>query len=773
MEQILDSKEIKSLVDEKNMNNLKEIYKIFKDKEIIQLTLKAQKEYTEKAENILEYMKYFVNNLIENISIILSNECNKKNKLQENICLEIVVSYLLKIIKSRFNFFPSHKLSLLIYYYLSNSKVNLSTLQNQINSYYTVLNNDLCACYLYFCSINTEEYEFDITKSNEFHKNLENLFDLQLNIPTIPYLEFFNNFMNISLKDKYYYILVINYLKKVINKDDNSKIANLYSLINYLKINNNNTKDLSTKIINNYYNIKNNRVNELTNISVKNILQYSLKSLKINDISDIKVIANEIDNSNKDKSFRNRPIITEKFDKINEYYKDLENELYYIIINKTNYFEINSHFQQRNYWCCIIQLLNLLLDDDNIKNPTIKILFYNIVKLFDKIMDFRIEKDFISNIINLLFILFKSKLDHFLYPEISYLLNNNEIIYEIFLKNENEKILLSEIEKLVIPYFPDEFIKNYDINNMKKFELKNEFFSIFYDFFNEKKITQLDGLDIIKFYQSYNLARTNNNLKYLFYTLYIYFNTFLNTKEYKKIDIEIKHISDSEINIIEKYMKELLQDNNFLILIKEIIKSKVMREAYSIIKKEDQKEKIKLIMKKYDILSFYEDFCLKLDKYLKNETFILMPISKKYKAYTFRFLRIVINTENVEFQNENPMNKNERKTLLKAYLAFLLIHELNHFIKRLNMINIDSEEAVTPRSNEGGKELMNLLFGHYLLNNNINLNQANYILDINNWKKNLDDFKNGYNNTLKEKNDKSIAFLYTGYSEICYNGFLK
>ena len=89
------------------------------------------------------------------------------------------------------------------------------------------------------------------------------------------------------------------------------------------------------------------------------------------------------------------------------------------------------------------------------------------------------------------------------------------------------------------------------------------------------------------------------------------------------------------------------------------------------------------------------------------------------------------------------------------------------------MINIDSEEAVTTRNNEGGKELMNLLFGHYLLKNNIYLNQSNYILDINNWKKSLHDFKKDYNNILKEKNDKSISFLYTGYSEICYNGFLK
>lgn len=97
-------KVLNSLIDKINITNLNEIYKKYKDKEIIKLSLQAQNEFEEKAKNIQEYMKYFVNNLIENISIILSNDNNGKNKFKENFCLEIVISYLFKIIKSKFIF---------------------------------------------------------------------------------------------------------------------------------------------------------------------------------------------------------------------------------------------------------------------------------------------------------------------------------------------------------------------------------------------------------------------------------------------------------------------------------------------------------------------------------------------------------------------------------------------------------------------------------------------------------------------------------------------
>jgi len=348
-------------------------------------------------------------------------------------------------------------------------------------------------------------------------------------------------------------------------------------------------------------------------------------------------------------------------------------------MNQTNFFEINSNNQKRNYWCCIIQLLSLLLDDDNIKNSVIKILFYIIVKLFSKTIDFQLEKDFISRIINLLFEIFKSKLDIVLYPEISFLLNNNELINDIFFKSENNKKLFTKIEKLIFPYIEKRYSETFDLNKMKNFEIKYEFVPLFYKLFIDTEKTNLDNSDTIKFYIAFNLAKTNNSLEYLFYKIFIYFNNLLKLEDYKVINLGFKSFELSEINIIENYIKKILKDNNFLNLVKNIVKSKVMEEAYSKINEEDKKNKNEYFIKDYDILNYYNNFCANIDKYLKIENFILMRLSRDIKAFTFRFLKIVINIEDVEFKNGN--NEEDKEILLKAYLMFLLIHEFNHLIK--------------------------------------------------------------------------------------------
>ena len=75
-----------------------------------------------------------------------------------------------------------------------------------------------------------------------------------------------------------------------------------------------------------------------------------------------------------------------------------------------------------------------------------------IVDLLNDKLDFRIEDDFISNMINdLLKNIFKNKLDTLLYPEISFLLNNNRDIYDIFLKGEvGKKKFYSSVEKDIL-----------------------------------------------------------------------------------------------------------------------------------------------------------------------------------------------------------------------------------------------------------------------------------------------------------------------------------
>ena len=60
-----------------------------------------------------------------------------------------------------------------------------------------------------------------------------------------------------------------------------------------------------------------------------------------------------------------------------------------------------------------------------------------------------------------------------------------------------------------------------------------------------------------------------------------------------------------------------------------------------------------------------------------------MALPEEIKGFTFRFLKIVINSEGVNIESKNTnINDNDINILLKAYLVFIIIHELNHFMKR-------------------------------------------------------------------------------------------
>ena len=111
-------------------------------------------------------------------------------------------------------------------------------------------------------------------------------------------------------------------------------------------------------------------------------------------------------------------------------------------------------------------------------------------------------------------------------------------------------------------------------------------------------------------------------------------------------------------------------------------------------------------------------------------------------------------------------------TLLKAYLIFLIIHEQNHFMKRFFNLNQDVDLCKTPNVkgySEGGRHLIKLLFGDALINQNLNIEQAKYILDLKNWGKNsVYEFKRDF---LKINADvdkgKYIIYLSSSSKSMC------
>ena len=221
--------------------------------------------------------------------------------------------------------------------------------------------------------------------------------------------------------NKYFFILILNYLKVI----DNNKEINIYILLYYLykryfidiKISHINKKIEIIK--------KEVEMNEAKNKNVHDILNYSLKILDAKNKEDIKKIANELSSIN-----ITEPKFVNCFDNSNEYYKDLLNELFYKIQKLEKCPSIHHLYEIKNYWCSIIKILSILIHQNDIENYIIKIIFYFIVKLFDKDLKFIQEKEFLSNnLYVILDLIFKVKKEIFLYPEISYLLNDNQDIH--------------------------------------------------------------------------------------------------------------------------------------------------------------------------------------------------------------------------------------------------------------------------------------------------------------------------------------------------------
>ena len=162
---------------------------------------------------------------------------------------------------------------------------------------------------------------------------------------------------------------------------------------------------------------------------------------------------------------------------------------------------------------------------------------------------------------------------------------------------------------------------------------------------------------------------------------------------------------------------------------------------------QDNEKKHNLINGK-SIKEYYDEFCNSIAKLNYFNRFIIMALPEEIKGFTFRFLKIFLNHQGINLKYSDETNK---KTLLKAYLVLVIIHELNHFIKRyFNEQNPNSlfNTPIIKGSNvrgEGGKQLIKLLFGDEFINKHLNVEQAKYILDVDNWtKKSVIEFRKNF-----------------------------
>ena len=94
------------------------------------------------------------------------------------------------------------------------------------------------------------------------------------------------------------------------------------------------------------------------------------------------------------------------------------------------------------------------------------------------------------------------------------------------------------------------------------------------------------------------------------------------------------------------------------------------------------------------------------------------------------------------------------------------------FIKRYFNTGILSKLCDTPKIGEikeGEKQLIEILFGHNLIHNCLNVEQASYIINPENWKKkSIFEFRNDFLKiNSKNQNNNSIVYLTSESEDFC------
>ena len=612
--------------------------------------------------------------------------------------------------------------------------------------------------------------ELDFTKKFNFNDIIAYLQAFQNKLPI--YFKGFIKYNNETNGNKYLKLKVYNYFN-MINHYTDEKYSSLYKgylLYGILSYNN----DIQTIDFEAFKSIQAKRIN---NEEAKNILILVIKFLSEKNFNNF---LTKLENENFE-FYPDTSKVLDIFDETDKYYKELYNQLKYNFSQYKQKLKLGCEIYKKNnlrvLWFNFIKLLLLNLSETDIHENNIKIIFYFIVNLFNPEIDssaLEFREDVISK-------LFSQNIT-------STEILSNEIFYQIIDKDYSKYYLVSD----KINNFEQTFINMRDkyltiilknsINRLstgQKIEIKNiqKFminlpFPIFQDY-----LSQIG----INFFKSHSIPP---NL-YSFYKICFY-DLEENEKEsfienIRNIEYPISIINEDDIN-------NVLKDNSFIALINDIMKSPVMKDAYTRIfyyystngefelEQEVFEQKSFKIKNNYinnkSIFDYYKEFCDKLNNLDYTNLFITMSLPESIKAFTFRFLKIVINSEGIRLKNEQSYNTIIILLLLKAYLVFIVIHELNHFMKRYlnkNQIYDLCKTPIIKDYKEGGEQLIKLLFGHILIENSINVEQAQFILEPKNWnKKSVIEFSNEFKKIKKDsKNDNCIVYLKAESKSIC------
>ena len=213
-------------------------------------------------------------------------------------------------------------------------------------------------------------------------------------------------------------------------------------------------------------------------------------------------------------------------------------------------------------------------------------------------------------------------------------------------------------------------------------------------------------------------------------------------KEYKNnFILSVRNINSIDYN----YFYDLISDIKFYNEIIAILKSKSISKYlngyryYEEVSKKNKKNiniyEVKFVNEKEEFIEYFSNEYKLLMNYLTDSSFFMNLFRLKFlpsgiRAFVNYNLKIIFNSLYYAF-NDNIKDSN-KKIIFKAAFKIIIVHEIVHILKYLKKDVDFNEMPSTPRKREGGKMLINYLFGIPVIKC-ITLEEAKKINNITYW----------------------------------------
>ena len=517
------------------------------------------------------------------------------------------------------------------------------------------------------------------------------------------------------------------------------------------------------------------------------IFEITFSSSSENESTDAKqkALSTLIDSEMKDIEIKKFLSIQNISDENFDFSKSIKEDLKYLLIN------FRSEFLFLNIRNNLIRLLCQIIE--SIKEENIEPKLLNVIYVLITSAIFNDTEKQRQTLISFIFMLTT------MYPKEANNVFNSKIYSEI-IKEEKEKtinetydIVMKLLKQAKNCFEEEEDLFNqtvkhlsqlYSWNNIEDGEKKH---NLIYEVVSFIKLSCKDNLK----------GKLNINM----YTDIFYLFPFKNNCT-ARLKFIIKNINQGNCSDFEFYdipfselhnqIQSILAQPSFRQKVYEIFSSKIIKDYYQLKEEYLKVQKDNIITNSKNesisqvnimsdvIINEYNKFCVNLsDSTIRdnffNNTICVGRIAKSLKAFTTRYLQIVINYSGIDkdnlpknltaevkdFSKEDLAIINKEKEgsvikkediqelisiqVLKSLLLLVIIHELNHYVRRLSCINEDITKSITDRRNikngqyEGGEHMFEKIFGVDTFSK-MSYEQALLIYNTDNWNGELSKF---------------------------------